>query len=76
MLCLYSVGLEFMRLGIVDWPSRVWTRVRITSTVALRIVKGDGKGTQCLGYNWATLLLGYIKTGTGLQFGGVSNLRQ
>jgi hypothetical protein len=42
---LYSVFLEFMRQGIADWSSRVWRRVRITSTLALRIVKGDGKGT-------------------------------
>jgi hypothetical protein len=57
LLCyvLYSVHLKFMRQGIEDWPSRMWRRVKITSTVALRIVKGDGKGTQCRGYNWATL---------------------
>jgi hypothetical protein len=45
-------------------PSRVRRRVRITSTVALRVVKGDGKGTQCLGENLATLFLGDINTGT------------
>jgi hypothetical protein len=27
-----------------------------TSTVALRVVGGDEKGTQCRGYNWDTLL--------------------
>jgi hypothetical protein len=64
MLCFYSVSLEFMRQGIADWPSMMQRRVRIASTVALRIVKGDGKGTQCRGYNWATLLLEYINTGT------------
>jgi hypothetical protein len=62
LLCyvLYSVRLEFMRQGIADWPSRVWRRVPITCTVALRIVKGDGKGTQCREYNWTTLFLGDI----------------
>jgi hypothetical protein len=35
-----------------------------SSTVALRIVGGDEKGTQCLGYNWATLFLGDINRGT------------
>jgi hypothetical protein len=45
---LYLVRLEFRGQGIADWPSRVWRRVRIT-TVALRVVGGDGKGTQCLG---------------------------
>jgi hypothetical protein len=35
-----------------------------TSTVALRIVGGYEKGTQCLGYNWATLFLWDINTGT------------
>jgi hypothetical protein len=30
------------------------------STVALKVT-GDKKGTQCLGYNWATLLLGRYK---------------
>jgi hypothetical protein len=29
-----------------------------TSTVALRIIGGDEKGTQFLGYNWVTLPLG------------------
>jgi hypothetical protein len=53
-----------MLQGIADWPSRVWRRVRITSTIALRVAKGDGKGTQCREYNWATLFLGDINTGT------------
>jgi hypothetical protein len=34
------------------------------STVALRVVEGDEKGNQCLGYNWATLFLGDINKGT------------
>jgi hypothetical protein len=33
----------------------------ITSTVALPVVKGDG---QCQGYNWPTLFLRDINTGT------------
>jgi hypothetical protein len=32
-----------------------------TSTVALRVVGGDEKGTQCLGYNSANLFLGGFK---------------
>jgi hypothetical protein len=35
-----------------------------TSTVTLRVVGGDEKGTQYLGYNWATLFLGHINMGT------------
>jgi hypothetical protein len=38
-----------------------------TSTVALRLVGGDEKGTSAWGHNWATLFLGV---------GGISNLRQ
>jgi hypothetical protein len=34
-----------------------------TSSVALGIVGGDEKGTQCLGYNWATVFLGYMNRG-------------
>jgi hypothetical protein len=51
LLCyvLYSVRLEIMRQDIADWPSSVWRRVRITSTIALGVVKGDGKGIQCRG---------------------------
>jgi hypothetical protein len=33
---------------------------------ALRVVRGDGKGTQCPGYIWATLFLGDINTGNWL----------
>jgi hypothetical protein len=33
------------------------------STVALRVVISEEKGTQCRGYNWATLFLGDINTG-------------
>jgi hypothetical protein len=36
-----------------------------TSTLALRVVQGDEKGTRCLGvYNWVTLSLGDMNTGT------------
>jgi hypothetical protein len=46
-----------------------------TSTVALRVVGGDEKGTQC--YNWATLFSGAYKYwDLALQFGAVSNLRE
>jgi murein endopeptidase len=31
-----------------------------TSTVALRIVEGHKKGTQCREYNWTGLLMGDI----------------
>jgi hypothetical protein len=34
------------------------------STIALHIIKGDEKGTRCLGYNWATLSLKDINVGT------------
>jgi hypothetical protein len=36
---------------------------KILSTRQL-VVGGDEKGTQCLGYNWATLFLGDINTGS------------
>jgi hypothetical protein len=39
-------------------------RISNTSTVALRVLAGDERGTQCLAYNWATLLLGDLNTGT------------
>jgi hypothetical protein len=35
-----------------------------TSTVALLVVGGEEKGTQCRGYIWATLFLGDKNTGT------------
>jgi hypothetical protein len=41
--------------------------------------RGYEKGTQCLEYNWDTLFLGDINTGTWpsrLGGGGVSDLRQ
>jgi hypothetical protein len=70
---LYSVGIEFMRQGIADWPSRVWRRVGITSTVALRVVKG----TQCLAVQLGHPLPGGYKYGDlAPKVGWVSNLRQ
>jgi hypothetical protein len=45
---LYSIRLEFMRQERADWLYRVWRRIRITSTVTLLTIKGEGKGTQCL----------------------------
>jgi hypothetical protein len=53
-----------MHQGIADWPSRVRRKVYITSTLALRVVKANGKGTHLRGYNWATISLGDIYTGT------------
>jgi hypothetical protein len=35
-----------------------------TSTVALRFMGGDEKGTLCRGCNWANLFLGDINMGT------------
>jgi hypothetical protein len=35
-----------------------------TSTVALRVVGGDEKEPNAWGYNWATLFLGDLNTGT------------
>jgi hypothetical protein len=35
-----------------------------TSTVALRVVRGDKREPSAWGYNWATLFLGDINTGT------------
>jgi hypothetical protein len=41
------------------------------SIVALRIVRGDEKGIQCLGYNQATVFLGgYKYEDLALQVGG------
>jgi hypothetical protein len=39
-------------------------RVRITSAIAQLVLKSDEKGTQCLGYNWATVFLLDINMGT------------
>jgi hypothetical protein len=48
-----------------------------TSTVALRVVGGGEKGTQCLGLQLCYPLPGGYKYGDlALQVGGVSNLRQ
>jgi hypothetical protein len=46
-------------------------------TVAMRIVGDDEKGTQCLGYNRATLFLGGINTRNLLsRLREISNLKQ
>jgi hypothetical protein len=48
-----------------------------SSTVALRVVGGDEKGTQCLGIQPGHPVPGGYKYGDlALQVGGVSNLRQ
>jgi hypothetical protein len=48
-----------------------------TSTVALLVVGGDEKGTQCLGVKSGHPLPGGYKYGDlDLQVGGVSNVRQ
>jgi hypothetical protein len=48
-----------------------------TSTVALRVLRGDEKGTQCLGFYLGYPALGGYKYGDlALQVGEVSNLRQ
>jgi hypothetical protein len=36
----------------------------LKTTVALRVVGGDEKDPSAWGYNWATLFLGDINTGT------------
>jgi hypothetical protein len=46
-----------------------------TSTIALRVVRGDGKGTQCLGvYSGHPVPGGYKYGGLALQVGGVSRI--
>jgi hypothetical protein len=48
-----------------------------TSTIALRVVGGEEKGTQCLGGQLGHLVPGGYKYGdVALQAGEVSNLRQ
>jgi hypothetical protein len=48
-----------------------------TTTVALRVVKGDEKGSQCLGIWLGHPVPGGYKYGDlALQVGGVSNPRQ
>jgi hypothetical protein len=59
----------------VDW---IHTRVEAgsnTSTVALRVVGGEEKGTQCLGVKPGHLVPGGYKYGDlALQVAGVSNV--
>jgi hypothetical protein len=64
MLCFYSAHPEFTPQDIANWFSKACTRIRINSAVALRVVKVDEKGTQCRGYNSATLFLENINTMT------------
>jgi hypothetical protein len=48
-----------------------------TSTVTLRVVRGDEKGTKCLGVQLGyPVTVGYKYGDLALQVGGVSNLRQ
>jgi hypothetical protein len=46
----------------VSYP--VWRRVRIPPPQSLRFVRGDKREHSARGYNWATLFLGDINTGT------------
>jgi hypothetical protein len=46
------------------WRDRVEAGTN-TSTVTLRVVGGDEKGPQCLGYNWVTMFQGNLNTGPG-----------
>jgi hypothetical protein len=48
-----------------------------TSTVALQVVEGDEKGTECLGVKLGHPVPGgYKYRDLALQVGGVSNMRQ
>jgi hypothetical protein len=48
-----------------------------TSTLALRVIGGDGKGSQCLGIKLSHPVPGgYKYRDLALQVGRVSNLRQ
>jgi hypothetical protein len=44
--------------------------------VALRVIKATERDSSARGYNWGTLFLGDINTGTWAPGGGVSNLKQ
>jgi hypothetical protein len=46
------------------------------SSIIFLIARGDKKGTQCPGYNWASLFLGDINTGTWPSRLGESQMRQ
>jgi hypothetical protein len=61
MLQYYKYKIDTLHLGETVWLVEAGSN---TSTVALRVVGGDEKGTQCLGYNWAALFLGDINKGT------------
>jgi hypothetical protein len=47
-----------------------------SSTVALRIVRGDKRERRAQGYNWATLFLEDINTGTWPSRLGESQMRE
>jgi hypothetical protein len=48
-----------------------------TSTIALKVVGGNGKGTQCLGvYLRHPVPGGYKYRGLAFQIGGILNIRQ
>jgi hypothetical protein len=69
-MLLYKIQAVVYFGGVTN-PDYITSKFRVeaglnTSTVALRVVGGDEKGTQCLGYNWATLFLGDLV----LQVGG------
>jgi hypothetical protein len=61
----------------VESAPRLYRRISGRSTVALRVVEGEEKGTQCLGVSLGHPVLGGHKYGDlALQVGGLSNLRQ
>jgi hypothetical protein len=48
--------------------------VEVGSNISIldrRVVGGDKKGTQCMGYNWNTLFLGYKYGHLALQIRGI-----
>jgi hypothetical protein len=57
-------AIKYISIAYYIKSSRVETGSN-TSTVALRVVGGDEKGTSAWGYNSATVLLGDINTGPG-----------
>jgi hypothetical protein len=71
----YAMNVEMLQAGLVSWSavSRVEAGSN-TSTVALRVVRGDEKEPSAWGYNRATLFLGYINTGTWPSRSGESRI--
>jgi hypothetical protein len=75
---VFSVGSAH-RLSGEPKPTKSHARVEAirTPTIALRVVGGDEKGTQCLGVQLDhPVLEGYKCGDLALEGGGVSNLRQ